>query len=148
MAHVSDSAAQRSAEETMLADLARARGFDFAVRPAAAKRLVGLKPDAVDWTKRVLVEAYARVGRLKGAQPHKVKGDILKLLLLERRLTGKWTKIICFGDAEAAKLLMGKSWTAAAAREFGVKVVVAKHSVRTAKSVVAAQKRQRMVNPA
>ena len=148
MPHVSDSAAQRSAEDTMLADLARARGYDFAVRPDAVKKLAGLKPDAVDWAKRVLVEAYARVGRLKGAQPHKVKGDILKLLLIERRLTGKWRKIICFGDDEAAKLLMGKSWVAAAAQEFGVEVVVVKHSVRTAKTIVAAQKRQRMVNPA
>jgi hypothetical protein len=79
MPYVSDSTPQRSAEKTMLSDLARLRGYDFAVHSHSAKRLAGLKPDTVDSTNRVLVEADARVGPLKGAQRHKVKGDILKL---------------------------------------------------------------------
>jgi hypothetical protein len=146
MPHVSDSAAQRCAEQTMLLDLARLGGYDFTVHPDSAKRLDGLQPDAVDWTNRVLVEVYARVGHLKGAQLHKVKGDILKLLLLERKLSGAWTKLLCFGDHEAATLLTGRSWVATAASEFGVGLVVVEHSKQTVETLVAAQQRQRMVN--
>lgn len=145
--HVSDSGAQRAAEVEMLATLAKLHGLNFDRRPKNAALLGGLKPDAIDWNKRVIVEVYARVGRLKGAQPSKVKGDILKLLFIERLLGGRWKKIICLGDNAAANTLKGKSWVCAAAKEFGISVEVAPHSRKTMRAVLAAQLRQRMVNP-
>jgi hypothetical protein len=131
----------------MLATLAKLHGFTFDRRPKNSALLGALKPDAIDWKKRVIVEVYARVGRLKGAQPNKVKGDILKLLFMERLLGGRWKKIICLGDNAAAKTLKGKSWVCAAANEFGITVEVVPHSKKTMRAVLSAQLSQRMVNP-
>jgi len=131
----------------MLAALAKLYGLDFERRPTDSARLGKLKPDAIDWKKRVLVEVYARVGPLKGAQPNKIKGDMLKLLFVERLLGGRWKKIICLGDNEAAKALRGNSWVCAAAKEFGISVEVVEHSATTMRVILAAQLRQRMVNP-
>jgi hypothetical protein len=70
----------------MLAALAKLHGFDFEYRPKNSNRVGSIKPDAIDWKNRVIVEVYSRVGRLKGAQPTTVKADILKLLFIERLL--------------------------------------------------------------
>lgn len=108
----------------MLAALAKLHGFDFEYRPKQHGLLRGIQPDGIDWKKRVLVEVYARIGKLKGAQPGKIKGDILKMLLIERLLGGRWKKIVCLGDEAAAKALRGKSWVCAAVSEFGIRVEV------------------------
>src|SRR5687768_15178764 len=101
--HKSDSSVQREAEAEMLVALSKELRLDLTERPARVADLAGLQPDGIDWDQRVIVEAYARVGPLKGAQPHKVKGDILKLLYLERLLGGRWRKVLCFGNPEAAQ---------------------------------------------
>jgi hypothetical protein len=107
---------------------------------------VAVNFDGVDDKARVLCEIYARIGPLKGSQPHKVAGDILKLFLAERSLGGNWRKIVCFADPVAAKLLAGRSWLAYAVREFGVRVEVIEISAELRESIAAAQKRQIMVN--
>jgi hypothetical protein len=91
--------------------------------------------------------SYAHTGKLKGAQLHKVKGDILKLILLERKPGGEWRKILCFADDSAAATARGKSWIAEAVREFGIEVIVAPLPGALAERVATAQRRQRMVNP-
>ena len=146
--HKSDSAVQREAESEMLARLATRDRLDFSDDRADSLKLKGVKPDGVDWSKRVLVEAYARVGVLKGGQPHKVKGDILKLVYLERMLGGTWRKILCFGDETAARSVSSgsRAWIAAAAREFGVDVVDVPHSDEMKQRLLECQRRQRMVN--
>jgi len=144
--HPSDSTPQRLAEAYILSVLARRLRLDLSRKDEHVPRLEGLKPDAVDWKKRVLVEVYARLGALKGAQPHKVKGDILKLLLLERKLGGRWRKMLCFADQSAANVALGKSWVAAAAKEFGVEVLVVALSSGYKSRVTAAQIAQRMTN--
>lgn len=108
---------------------------------------VGVKPDAIDPINKVVVEVYARVGGVKGAQLHKIKGDILKLALIEKKLGLDWRKIMCFASNEAAKYVQGKSWVAEAAREFGVEIHVVQLSEEQKNKVISAQKRQRMVNP-
>jgi hypothetical protein len=146
--HVSDAQAQREAEAIMLTALARRLKLDIIRKDDRVGELKGLKPDAVDWTKRVIVEVYARIGKLKGAQPHKVKGDILKLVYLERILGGQWRKILCFADKTAASTALGKSWVSLAAKEFGVEVIVQNVPGSIRKKVQSAQHSQRMVNPA
>lgn len=76
--------------------------------------------------KKVVVEIYARIGDLKGAQLHKVRADILKLAFIEKRLGSQWKKYICFIDEDAAKFIKGTSWAAEAAREFEIKPIVVK----------------------
>ena len=143
--HKSDSSEQRAAEEYMLISLQNKLGIKFDSETALPID-VGVKPDAIDLTNRVVVEAYARVGEIKGAQLHKIKGDILKLALIEKKLGKEWRKIMCFASEEAAKYVRGKSWVAVAAREFGVEIHVVHLPDEQKNNIMAAQKRQRMIN--
>jgi len=144
--HLSDSTEQQTAEGYMLASLQDKLGFKF--EPNSELPIdVGVKPDAIDPINKVVVEVYARVGEVKGAQLNKIKGDILKLALIEKRLGTGWRKIMCFASDEAAKYVQGKSWVAEAAREFGVEIYVVQLPDEQKNNVISAQKRQRMVNP-
>jgi len=144
--HQSDSSEQKAAESVMLATLESQRGLKF--DPNAKLPIsVGVQPDAIDPENRVVVEVYARLGQLKGAQLHKVKGDILKLALIGEHIGSEWQRILCFASKEAAKYVTGKSWAAEATRVFGVEIVVVPLSEEHQSIVVQAQGRQRMVNP-
>lgn len=144
--HLSDSSEQREAEGHMLRLLEEKLNLSFdlnAILPVS----VGVQPDAIDLLNKTVVEVYARVGAVKGAQCHKIKGDVLKLALIGTELGADWRKIMCFASDNAAGYVQGKSWAAEAAKVFGIEVhVVALPSDQQAK-VLAAQTRQRMVNP-
>ena len=118
--HASDSLEQQQAEAFMLKSLTEKLHLSFK-NEGKLSIDIGLQPDAVDPNKKVIVEACAHVGELKGAQLHKVKGDILKLIFIEEKLGEKWTKILCFADEAAAKYARGGSWVAEAVRTFGVR---------------------------
>jgi hypothetical protein len=143
--HRSDSSAQQIGERAMLDALERQLGirFDEGVETGID---IAVKPDAVNRKEMVVVEVYARIGRVKGAQLHKIKGDLLKLALIEKRLGTDWRKILCFASEEAASYATGTSWVAEAAREFGIEVVVVTIPDDVKASIVAAQNRQKMVN--
>jgi hypothetical protein len=144
--HKSDSSEQQAAEIEMLRLLETTLGLQFDSN-ATLPIDVGVQPDAIDVKNKTVVEAYARIGAVKGAQLHKIKGDILKLALIGRRLGDDWRKIFCFASNEAAGYASGNSWVAEAAREFGIEVVVVEIPANVRESVVHAQSRQRMVNP-
>ena len=144
--HLSDSAEQQAAEAIMLSSLEEQLDCKFD-SGAELPIDIGVKPDAVDPINKIVVEVYARVGEVKGAQLHKIKGDILKLALIDKRLGTNWRKIMCFASSEAAKYVQGKSWVAEAAREFGVEIFVTELPEEQKDNVISAQKRQRMVNP-
>ncbi|OPX38411.1 MAG: hypothetical protein B1H13_11395 [Desulfobacteraceae bacterium 4484_190.3] len=139
-------AISKTAEGYILASLEKVLGCSFnadAVLPVD----IGVRPDAVDLENKIVVEVYARVGEVKGGQLHKIKGDVLKLALIDKRLGPGWRKIICFASDEAAKYIKGKSWVAEAAREFNIEVYVVELPVEQMNKVISAQHRQRMVNP-
>jgi hypothetical protein len=54
---------------------------------------------------------------------------------------------MCFASDEAAKYVLGNSWVAEATRIFGIEIHVIHLTKELKQIVVAAQKRQRMVNP-
>jgi hypothetical protein len=141
--HKSDSSEQRNAEAYILGAIAERFGLVFDQHASLG---IGVEPDGIDVGGKVVVEIYARVGALKGAQLHKVKGDLLKLAFIEKRLGPGWRKIICFGCPDAAKFLMGKSWPAAAARQFGIEVIIEPLPSELCEVIKSAQKRQRMIN--
>ena len=143
--HKSDSAAQQEAEKHLLLSLQQSLGAHF-VPDALLPLTLGVKPDGVDPDRRIVVEVYARVGSLKSAQLHKVKADLLKLAYLRKKLGPDWRAILCFGSKEAAAFMLGTSWAAAAAAEFGVEVMIQELPADQRANVVAAQERQRMVN--
>ena len=143
--HKSDSSEQRDAEAYILQSLEAnlpAR-FDPAARlPIAA----GVQPDAIDPDRKIIVEVYARVGPVKGAQLHKIKGDVLKLALIGQQAGDEWRRILCFASEEAAAYVAGRSWVAAAAQHFGIEVLVVPLSDEHRGRIMSAQDRQRMVN--
>ena len=143
--HKSDSAAQQEAEKHLLRALEESIGAKF-IPGAKLPVSFGVKPDGIDPDKKIVAEAYARVGKLKGAQLHKAKADLLKLVYLRHMLGSEWRAIICFASKEAAAFLLGKSWASEAAREFGVEVMVHDLPNDQREIVLAAQQRQRMVN--
>ncbi|MDX1926927.1 MAG: hypothetical protein SFV81_10430, partial [Pirellulaceae bacterium] len=106
----------------------------------------GVKPDAISLSNRIVVEVYARIGSVKGAQQHKIKGDILKLAFIGQRLGTEWRKILCFASKEAASYASGATWVAEAAREFGIEIVAVDIPEDIKASIVTAQVRQRMIN--
>lgn len=147
MDHPSDSADQRLAERHVLTALEALWGASF----VPGTRLpvdAGVAPDGVDLDHKLVVEVFARVGRLKPAQAHKVKGDLLKLAYLRKLLGQDWRVVFCFVDREAAAFLLGKSWAARAAQTFGVEVMIQDLPPEIRTQVMTAQARQRMTNAA
>lgn len=143
--HLSDSTEQQTAEYHMLLSLQEELGISFDTESVLPID-ISVKPDAVDPVNKVVVEAYARIGGVKGAQLHKIKGDILKLVLIEKKLGVGWRKIMCFASDEAAKYVKGKSWVAEAVREFGIEIHVVTLPEEQKNKVISAQNRQHMKN--
>jgi hypothetical protein len=144
--HASDSLEQQQAEAIILKLLAEALHLSFD-KETKLPIDAGVQPDAIDPNNKVIVEVYVHVGELKGAQLHKVKGDILKLIFIEEKLGEKWRKILCFADEAAAKYARGGSWVAEAVRAFGVEIRIVNLPEEQLNRVRLAQRRQRMVNP-
>jgi len=141
--HKSDSSEQQEVERYLLKETEAKLGLRFV---SAFSLGIGVQPDGIDPENKVVVEAYAHIGKLKGAQLHKVKADILKLAFIEKKLGPSWRKIMCFGCSEAATFLQGASWAAEAARAFNIEVLVVPLPIEQAELIQTAQKRQRMVN--
>ena len=144
--HPSNSLSQQGAQEDILSHLQDKLSIKFDPEPQLPID-IAVQPDAVDSTNKVVVEVYAHIGKLKGSQRHKIKGDLLKLALIGKKLGPGWRKIMCFACEEAVKLVEGQSWVAHAAREFDIEIHVATLPDEREKEVISAQERQRMVNP-
>lgn len=105
--HKSDSTEQRDAEKYVLQSLETELGATF--NPAARLPIAsGVQPDAIDPVTKIIVEVYARVGPVKGAQLHKIKGDVLKLAFIGQQAGSEWRRVLCFASEEAAAYVTGK----------------------------------------
>jgi hypothetical protein len=143
----SDSVEQRDAEPLLIQTLSKEVGVWM--EPGSPEGLAGpgVELDGFSREQRVLAETYARYGKLKPGQRHKIAGDILKMLYVERVLGGTWRKYLCFADEAAAQSVQGDGWLAQTVRTFGVEVRVYPLPAEMRDAVIAAQKRQVMVNP-
>jgi len=143
----SDSAEQRDAEPFLIKALSDDVGVW--IEPGSPEGLAapGVELDGYSREQRVLAEAYARHGKLKPAQRHKIAGDILKMIYVERVLGDTWRKYLCFADEAAAQSVQGDGWLAQTVRTFGVEVRVCPLPADVRDAVIAAQKLQVMVNP-
>ena len=142
--HKSDSTEQRSAESKMLELLENEIGANFSSSSSLPIDL-GVVPDGIDLDKQIVVEAYARIGGAKGGQKQKIKGDVLKLAYIDKCLPD-WNKIMLFACSKTAGDLLGQSWVANAAREFGIETYVVDLPEGLKETVVQAQSRQEMIN--
>lgn len=145
--HLSDSAVQRNAEGAIVAALAAKLGFEGALKPKRVRVLGGgfVQLDACSDDESILVEAYARQGKLKGAQIKKVSQDILKLALLKRDPRLRDSRAIAvFASEEARGSVTG--WIRSAADQFGIELAVVDIPEALRDEIKSAQARQVMVN--
>lgn len=142
MAHRSDSTEQRLAETYLLSVLADELGAQW----GGTCPVAGIQPDGVDPDKKIVVEVFARVGKLKAAQQRKVKADLFKLAYVRQRMGTEWRALLVFVDEAAAASSLGRAWHVDAARTFGIEIRVMALPDDLRANVLAAQDRQRMVN--
>jgi hypothetical protein len=105
-----------------------------------------LEIDGYSESAHILCEAYAHIGKLKGAQRQKVLTDAIKMLYAEKLLWGDWRKILLFADDNAAKSFESGTWYAMAMEKFGIEIRVVSFNKETRKIVLDAQNRQVMQN--
>ncbi len=146
--HASDSLEQREAEMVVLKLVQDKLSCVLSPELFSIGDGVAVQLDGLNCDQRVLCEIYCRIGKLKGSQPDKVASDMLKLVMVERALGGQWRKLICFADPEAAKYFTGKSWLAAAVTRMGFEILVVELPSEVKERLIAAQRRQIMVNRA
>ena len=86
------------------------------------EKTVYIKPDFYSEEKRIVGEIHTHKGRLKPAQRHKVAGDILKMLLLDKVHYTTYTKYIVVCSDEEEKQLKGDSHLAFTLKTFEIEV--------------------------
>lgn len=121
--HVGDSAVQRVAEPLMVEAVAKVIGVPLAKKRLPLAHGVQCEVDGVSADGKVLVEAYAHQGTMRGAQLKKISEDAFKLVTLARGRPGM-RLIVAFADELAATSFLGKSWRAEALRIWSVEVLV------------------------
>lgn len=142
----SNSSVQTEAERVIVARLAEAEGLTLLSKPGKiAVGSASVNVDAATADETVLVEAYARQGRLKGSQPKKIAQDILKLALIKMQPGRESTRaIVAFASQEACDSVTG--WLKQAANSFDVEFRVVDIGADLRARIEAAQRLQVMVN--
>jgi len=140
----SDSKVQQDAESKILKKLANGgKPFEQGIK-ITLQEGIRIEPDGASLDGKILVEVFARQGRLKSAQVRKISQDILKLALW-KKLSGEeeGKAIIAFASQEARNSISG--WIELAAKEYGVclQVVDIDEALRT--EIKKAQEAQGMV---
>lgn len=125
MSFSSDSSTQRSAEQLILDAVAREIGVPLHPERLSLEGGAVVDVDGVAADESVFVEIFAHQGQLKGGQRHKIAGDALKLITIARGRTPAPVLILAFGEPAMLKFLEGKSWLAAAANAWGIRIVIA-----------------------
>jgi hypothetical protein len=79
------------------------------------------------YSEKILCEAWAHIGKLKGAQSSKIAKDALKLIYVEKKSGGKFRKIILFvkdEKDEARQSFRGSSWMSDCLKRFDIELEV------------------------
>jgi hypothetical protein len=98
--------------------------------------------DAASDDLTVLCEAWAHQGRPKPAQKNKVITDAFKLAFVGRVVGGKPRLVLLLSDEAAAAPFRGRSWHAAALKEFGIEIAVVQLPEAVRAAIRTAQDRQ------
>ena len=140
--HASLSEVQDEAEAVSLELLRQRDGYKTLARREIAIGNAKCQPDGVNALGTRIVEIYAHVGKLRGAQDKKVAKDILKFAAIQRQPNRERTKCeIWFVDEEARRSVTG--WMKEAAAEFEVQLrLVTDFPETLRKDLIKAQERQ------
>ncbi len=147
--HPSSSAAQLKAEGVIVAAVADQLGLDLRcerlVTSIPISKNAHVEVDAATPDRSTVVEAYARQGKLRGAQLKKVAQDVLKLSLVKtERAPADTRAVIAFASEEACQSITG--WVREAANRLGIEFVVVAVPLDVRDEILRAQNRQVMVN--
>ena len=137
-----DSSVQRSTEPLMLAWLSDHLGVTMVPRVFPFGVSSKAEVDGVSEDGTILCEVWAHQGVLKGAQPHKVMNDAMKLLAVRRQHPEASRLIILFGDEVAARIFRRGTWRAEALSQAGIEVMVADLDQEQRRRIREAQVRQ------
>lgn len=122
-AHPSDSLAQRDAESLMIAAVAASLGVEL--HPTViSDRDAKVQIDGATSDLSVLVEAYAHIGPLRGAQPKKFATDAFKLSWIGPRVGATTLVLAVLDDAAANYLRRPNAWLTSAIEDAGITVVL------------------------
>ena len=146
MAHLSDSREQRIAEKLILEGLE-----DYIGIPSGSlnnKRImldnvVSVEIDGYSDEYKIMVEVFARIGKLAPAHQEKLANDILKLNLAEDILKIRYKKYLAVCGEDAERYLTGSSWKAFAVKYYDFEVVRIDLSKDNREMIIKAQQRQK-----
>lgn len=140
--HASDSLAQRDAELLIVAGLSARIGVPLSKTSVPSGNGGRVELDGADADFKVLVEAYAHQGALRGAQPKKLATDALKLSWIGRRI-GAHRLILAVADAQVeAYLRRPTAWLTQALEDLGIEIICVDLDEATAETLRAAQEMQ------
>lgn len=140
----SGSAEQLRAEEEIRKLLSHELGVELAPKRMELSAGTHVDVDGVAPDESLLVEIFAHQGPLKGGQRHKIQGDSLKLITLGKTRPAS-RLIIALCDQETANGVTG--WLAHTLEAFGVEKRTVNLPPDVRARLLAAQLRQKMVNP-
>jgi hypothetical protein len=146
VAHQSDSAEQRDAQELISREVEALIGKTLDERTVKLDSGAPVRVDGVDADETVFVEIFAHQGPVKGGQKHKVATDALKLITLGRSRPDA-DLILAFADKDAAAYATQGTWLSEALATWNVTVYVVELAGSVRGGIRAAQVRQEMVNP-
>ncbi|MGI9021544.1 MAG: hypothetical protein ACR2G3_12645 [Solirubrobacterales bacterium] len=144
MKHQSDSGVQQEAEAGILASVAAEVGVELKQNVRLDLGDAYVQVDGASPDESLIVEVFARVGRLAGGQLHKVSTDSLKLIAL-RQSRPDARMLLAFASEEAASSVVG--WRRQAIQMWGIEIVTVQPDERTRQAILDAQEQQKMVNP-
>lgn len=105
-----------------------------------------MQPDFYSRENAIIGEIFSHIGKPKKAQDNKIANDILKMLLLEKLEHKTYRKIIVVCDEEERMHLEGSSVLSECIYQFGIEIKLIEIDDNLRNMLIAAQKRQRMVN--
>jgi hypothetical protein len=139
--HASDSAEQRLAEIAIISAVSATIEV-----PLAPARIpidgARVEIDGASEDRSVLVEAYARIGALRGGQPKKLATDAFKLAWAGQKLGSRRLIIAVAGVEAAAHLQRPGAWLTAAIRDANVEIMHVSLEAALLESLTDAQARQ------
>lgn len=121
--HASDSLAQRDAEPLIIEAVAAFVGTPLSPSKIDMGDGVRVEIDGASRDRSILVEAYAHVGKLVGAQPKKLATDAFKLVWAGRKLRASRLIIAVIDEEVEAYLRRPTAWLTAALLDGKVEIV-------------------------
>ena len=146
----SNSDEQQYAENIIFGVLEKTLGITLTKNPRIyfnENTKVHIQPDFYSEEESIVGEIFSHIGKYKGSQPRKIANDILKMVLLDKakNKTHKKLFVVC-RDEEKNVLKNSASWLSECIRQFDVEVIKVDIPDIVKEQVLAAQKRQIMIN--